>query len=274
MTDKPSEISATSATPPASIRDTLRLLESIRNSGSREVIVAFSGGKDSIACLHLAHRVFGPGRIHVYNLYVVPELECEMREIRKAEHRYGLKIRRLPHPGVAKSLRAGHLQPTPTDFNRDLQHSDIYLVVRDLTGADWIIFGHRMDESLQRRGMIKATQGIDTEHKKCWPLWNWKKHDVYRFLTSAKIPLPEQWTEDDTTGFTLGPHTLLYLRKKFPEDYKKVIALFPFAEVQLLREQARIAAGLPPTVHSIAATKNKPGLIRELLEFRPLNRDL
>lgn len=257
-----------SDTPPASIPATLRLLEGIRDGvGSNPVstcIVAYSGGKDSWACLELAVRVFGKGNVHVYNLYIVPELECELRELRKAERRYGVTIRRLPHPGIQTALSTGHLQPLPTAFRRKLHHADIYEIVRDLTKSDWLIFGHRMDESLQRRGMIKASRGVMTGLRKAYPLWNWKAADVFHFLKAAKIPAPEQYTEDDTTGMTLGANSLLYLKANYPDDYRKVIRMFPLAEAQFHREGQRLQAGLDPTHYSI---KRKKGLMQTLNDY-------
>jgi len=257
-----------SDTPPASIPATLKLLQGVRDGVSADpastCIVAYSGGKDSWACLELAVRVFGRGNVHVYNLYIVPELECELRELRKAERRYGVTIRRYPHPGIGTALSTGHLQPLPTAFRRKLQHSDIYVHVRDVTKSDWIIFGHRMDESLQRRGMIKASQGVMPRLRKAYPLWNWKAADVFHFLKAAKIPAPEQYTEDDTTGMTLGANSLLYLRANYPDDYRKVIKMFPLAEVQFLREGQRLAAGLDPTHYSL---KRKKGLMETLNDY-------
>lgn len=259
------------ATPQASLPASLKLLERIRSGdvtdppkSNQTCIVAFSGGKDSWACLELAVRVFGRGNVHVYNLYIVPELECELRELRKAERRYAVVIRRLPHPGLHTALSAGHLQPLPTGFRRKLHHSDIYELIRDVTRSDWLIFGHRMDESLQRRGMIKASGGLMTRLRKAYPIWNWKAADVFHFLKASKIPLPEQWTEDDTTGMTLGPQTLLYLKAKYPDDYRKVVSLFPLAEVQFLREKQRMDSGLEPSHYSI---KRKKGLMETLNEY-------
>lgn len=247
-------------TPPASIPSTLAMLNRIL-AASPTCIVAWSGGKDSWACLELAHRVFGSGNVHVYNLYLVPGLECELREIRKAERRYGVTVRRLPHPAIHAALAAGHLQPLPTGFRRTLHHADIYELVRNVTGSDWIIFGHRMDESLQRRGMLKASNGTMESLRKAYPLWNWHAADVFHFLKSSKIPAPEQYTEDDTTGMTLGANSLLYLRREYPADYAKVIAMFPLAEAQFLRESQRLKAGLDPTHYSL---KRKKGLMETL----------
>ena len=254
--------------PPASVSGTIRMLEGIKRGDhgdpAETCIVSFSGGKDSWTILDMACRVWGPANVNCYNLYIVPGMECELQEFRKVERRYGIHIRRIPHPGLQAALRAGHLQPVPTSFRRKLQHADIYEYVRNITSSDWVIFGHRMDESLQRRGMIRRDRGVITHLRKVYPLWNWTAPDVYHYIKSAKIPAPEQYTESDTTGFTLAPNSLLYLRSKYPDDYKKVIEMFPFAEVQLLREAQRMQAGLDPTVVSIT---QKPGLLETLNEY-------
>lgn len=227
-------------------------------------IISFSGGKDSWVTLDLACRVWGPKNVNCYNLYIVPELECELREFRKVERKYGIHVRRLPHPGLQAALKSGHLQPVPTSFKRKMQHLDLYRFVRNVTASEWILFGHRMDESLQRRGMIRKSRGVITHLQKAYPLWNWTSPDVYHYLKASGIPAPEQYTESDTTGFSLAPNSLLYIREKYPEDYKKVLELFPFAEVQFLREAQRMNSGLAPTVVSIV---QKPGLLETLNSY-------
>lgn len=255
--------------PPASILDTLAMLESIRDgkSGSPSApacIVSFSGGKDSWAVLELAVRVWGKSNVHCYNQYIVPDLECELAEFRKVTRRYGIFVRRFPHPSLQAALRAGQLQPVPTAFRRKMQYVDLYELVRDITGSDWILFGHRMDESLQRRAMIRSSHGIIPHLRKAYPLWNWKSGDVFHFLKQCGIPAPEQYTEDDTTGLTLSANTLLYLRDKHPSDYAKIIAVFPLAEVQFLREAQRMNSGLDPTSVSIT---QKSGLLETLNSY-------
>lgn len=220
-----------------------------------QIVVAFSGGKDSWAAINLTCQVFGNENVHAYNLFLIPDLECELREIRRVKYRYGITVHRFPHPGLATMLAAGHLQPTPTKFRRKYKHSDVYRNIRNITGCSWIVFGHRMDESLERRAMIKSAQGLLKKDRKAYPLWDWKKHDVYHYLKAAKISAPEQFTEDDTTGFTLGPQTMLYLREEYPEDYRKALQMFPFLEVQYHREKLRLEANLKFTVDTINKSK-------------------
>lgn len=255
--------------PAPTVSSTMHMLESIRDGQYGQLpasscIVSFSGGKDSWAILEMAVRVWGPKNVHCYNLYIVRDLECEIQEFRKVFRRYGITVRRLPHPGLQAALRAGHLQPVPTAFRRKMQHADLYEYLRDITGSDWLIFGHRMDESLQRRAMIRTSRGVIPRLRKAYPLWNWQAGDVYHYIRQCGIPIPEQFTEDDTTGFSLSSSSLLYLRDKYPGDYAKVISIFPFAEVQFLREAQRMAAGLPPTAPAIL---QKPGLLETLNDY-------
>ena len=208
--------------------------------------------------------VWGSANVHCYNQYIVKDLECELSEFRKVERRYGITVRRFPHPALQSALRSGQLQPVPTAFRRKMQYADVYELARDITGSDWILFGHRADESLQRRAMVKSSQGIIPHLRKAYPLWNWKSGDVFHFLKQCGIPAPEQYTEDDTTGLTLSANTLLYLRDKYPSDYAKIIAIFPFAEVQFLREAQRMNSGLDPTSLSIT---QKTGLLDTLNSY-------
>ena len=37
----------------------------------------------------------------------------------------------------------------------------------------------------------------------------------------------------------LGESSLMYLREKFPDDYSKIIEIFPYAEAQVFRAMQR-----------------------------------
>jgi len=61
----------------------------------RDVLVSYSGGKDSLIILDLAKRV--GRRVEAFTMELVPGLAVVDRAIAWAETRYKLTIRRYPH---------------------------------------------------------------------------------------------------------------------------------------------------------------------------------
>ena len=62
---------------------------------TREVIVAFSGGKDSCVTLDLCTRFFD--KVYAFFMYQVPNLSFQERTIQHYEKRYGIEVLRIPH---------------------------------------------------------------------------------------------------------------------------------------------------------------------------------
>lgn len=222
---------------------TLQALHSLRDAGHQEIIVSFSGGKDSVAVLDLCHRVFE--RVHAFFLYVVPGLECEESILRRFEAKYGLKFLRLPSPTIANLLKSGWMVPHAFRLRRQLKFDDLYRAARKKTGAHYIALGHRMDESLQRRGMISSTteNGIDHKNGKVYPLAHWNAKSVYSYLRHRQIPMVDHFGAWDTTGLSFERGTLQRLRERFPGDYEKLCDVFPMLPAKVLRDEQRAAAG-------------------------------
>lgn len=226
------------------IRDALTLLEGIRDDGHDSIIVGVSGGKDSLTTLDLCTQVFPV--VHGFFMHMVPGLECEERNLRIAERRYGVTLHRLPHPGLAAALRFGHLRDgspsLSSGIDRNLSFVDVERIVRARTGSTWIAAGHRIIDSLHRRGMITKHRGRWEKFRRCYPIWDWKPKDVFAYMRAKKIPIPQMFGSSvtQTSGFDPGnPACLLFLKKHFPQDYAKVVEWFPHAESVLMRDEMR-----------------------------------
>jgi phosphoadenosine phosphosulfate reductase len=234
----------------ATIQSSLNLLARVRDDlGQQEIIAAVSAGKDSLATIDLCHRAFGAGNVHAYFMWIVKGLECEERYLRAVESRYGLVIHRLPHPAIGFYLRNSVLSPrrmsAESEISRDLKYGDVERVVRFRTGASWIAGGHRITDSLQRRGMIKSSGGILENRRWCYPVWDWSSREVYDYLRARKIEVPPairhaNGRSANTSG--IAPNnvdSLLWLRKYWPADYQKVCEAFPYAERVVMRDEMR-----------------------------------
>jgi len=206
---------------------------------SKSVIVALSGGKDSLACMDLCASTFE--RVEAFFMYLVPGLECAERPIKIVEKRYGIKVLRIPHWSLSHYLRYGLLRAPNyrAMLAPQITANDVETHVRSKLAADWIVYGHRMDESLQRRGMLHAIDGCWTKFRRIYPLWDWKSRDVFAYLKARKIALPGLTHGNLPSGFDLEPRSLLWMKQFAPDDYKRVLTAFPYAEARIAAWQVR-----------------------------------
>lgn len=213
-------------------------------SGHKECIVAYSAGKDSVTVYDLCAQVFD--RVHAFFLYIHPDLRVEQDAIEKAERRFGMKVHQFPNISLIDMLRAGYfMHHTVDEIYRALRYDDIYTVIRDRCGCRLIAQGHRMDESLQRRGMISASKGWDKKLGKLYPLADWNAKTVYGYLRHRKLlPFVIKTFGTDTSGVSLGTNSLAWLKREHPDDFEKITSMFPRAQQKLLREELRRKAGM------------------------------
>lgn len=221
------------------LSDTLSMLQGIRDSGHAEIIVSYSGGKDSLATLDLCSRVFE--RVHAYFLYWCKGLETEERLLRMAEKRWNCTVTRLPSPAIQTYLSGSYGKRVAQ--RRRYKLEDTWAIMRDRTGVEWIAFGQRMDESIERAGMLKESKGVMDDARRVYPLWDWKAKDVFAYLRNRRIPIPTNFGSEDTGGCGLDPQTLLWLRENEPGDYAKVLEAFPRAAALIERERVRLKQG-------------------------------
>jgi phosphoadenosine phosphosulfate reductase len=209
-------------------------------AGADRVLVALSGGKDSLVSLDLAAQAFGARNVVAFFMYLVPDLHCEQGPVRAAARRYGIELVTVPHWDLGRMLKYAVLRThiNGTDKWRDIKLGDVELLVRHKTGIRWIVYGHRADESLERRGMLKDVDGCDVERARVYPLRWWKGRDSYAYLRQKRIPVPSMFGGTRNAGISLAPNVLRYLRDHHPSDYAKVIEMFPFAEAVLFRDEA------------------------------------
>ena len=139
------------------------------------VIVAFSGGKDSIVTLDLCSRYFK--KIYSFFMYLVPNLEFQERMLRWYENKYNVNIIRIPHFETSELLKYGSF--TLPDYDMNIVNiNDVYEYMRQITGAFWIAAGERAKDSIIRNAMIKNSGSIDEKRGRFYPIAWWNKTQV------------------------------------------------------------------------------------------------
>lgn len=191
------------------------------------VIVAFSGGKDSIVTLDLCFRYFE--NVHPFFMYICPNLEFQERTLQWYEEKYQTEITRLPHFEVSNFLRYGTFR-APNPYVPIVSVTDVYSYMREETGACWIAAGERAADSIVRNAMIKNSGSIDRKRGRFYPVAWWKKREIMAYIKRHRLKLPEDSRRIGYSFRSLAGRELEQVKKAFPADYEKILRLYPFAD--------------------------------------------
>lgn len=205
-------------------------------SKHQAVLVAFSGGKDSLAVLDLCSRAFG--LVACFHMEAVPGLACIEDRLSAARDRYKVEVLRYPHWSTVKALKDGVFCNDHVSLSDlpEYKLADVYALAREDTGIRLIAHGGRSSDGLWRRRMFANTEGSAGYKDVCYPVKGWTKYDVLAYLQANKIPAPKEY-RDDRAGVGLNTAGLLWLADEFPDDFKKLLRYFPYAESVLLRRK-------------------------------------
>jgi phosphoadenosine phosphosulfate reductase len=221
--------------------DTLKLLQG-QAKKHKSVLVSYSGGKDSLACLDLCARAF-PQVVAVY-MYLVPGLQVIDERLQWARERYGIEILQYPHWVLYKCLREGIYCNNHHSFDDvgEVTLSDVYAMIRQDTGIRLIAHGGKDSDGLWRRRWFSATSKGTNYADLCYPIKGWSKYDTLVYLQAQKIPIPEesitgQGGKSTAAGIDLSTHAILWLHDTYPEDFRRVCKLFPYAEAVVRRRE-------------------------------------
>lgn len=205
----------------------------VQSTISDSVLVGFSGGKDSAACLDLCFRYFK--NVKPYFMYLVPGLEFQERTLAYYEDRYKTEFLRVPHFMLSDFLRYGTFRMPDLDVPL-IKTVELYNYLREKSGIYWIAAGERIADSVVRRAMIKESSSIDMKRGRFYPLAYWEIKHIRSYNKQRRLPLS---LENEAMGHSF--RSLMYedlkdIKKFFPNDYDKIKSMFPLVDVELKRE--------------------------------------
>ncbi len=209
------------------------------HASTDQILVGLSGGKDSLATLDLAVKEFGSKNTACYFMYFVKGLRCVEATIKYCERRYKVKVHYFPHWRLGRAYKFAQYMPHRAGASnwRVMKLTDVEQAARAQTGINWLAYGQRMTDSLERRAMLHKLCGIDRKAERVYPLWRWNAGQVYAYLRQKQIPLPAKLTvlKRSMSGVNFQEDTLLFIKQKYPDDYKKILEVFPYVEAKLAR---------------------------------------
>lgn len=191
------------------------------------VLVAFSGGKDSIVTLDLCMRYFK--RVQPFFMYMVPDLGFQEETLGWYEKKYDTEIIRIPHFEVSTFMRYGTFREP--DFNvSEVSVKETYDYLRNRTGIFWISAGERISDSTIRRAMIKHSGTIDAKRGRFYPIANWSKKNVLDYIRLKHLKLPRDSKRLGFSFRSLDGKQLAAIQDMYPDDYQKILKVYPFAD--------------------------------------------
>lgn len=193
-----------------------------------EVIVSFSGGKESVVTLDLCFRYFK--RVHAFFMYYAPGLSFQEAVLQWHERKYGIEIYRMPHWELSLFYRSGSF----VNFDPTLpvvSIKDVYEHVRGVFNTHWIAAGERAKDSVVRGAMIKKSGSIDKVRGRFFPLAYWDKEQVLRYCEDKQL---KYGAERAVFGRSFGDFKQEHvadLKKWYPDDYEKLRKVLPLLGV-------------------------------------------
>lgn len=218
------------------MRKATEIIKRVASETDRAILFHSASGKDSIALLELMSPHFR--EIVCAFMYTVPGLEHNARYIEWAQRRYpNARFVQMPHYGVYTYIREGYLGCKRNPKQKEYDLGQLTDITRERTGIDWAFYGFKKSDSLNRRLMLQtyAMEAINEQTKKVYPLSAYKNGDVLRYIDERGLIKPESYGgHAQSSGCDVNDlNYLLYLRREWPGDLKKVLDMFPLAERKL-----------------------------------------
>lgn len=233
------------------------------------VLVAFSGGKDSLALLYLVEEVYQEleikalPKVFFRDEEIIPDdiidFVNELRLSGRFDFRYYcLQLQSEKYILGRKETytqwdkHRKHLRPIPdyaiTSDKLLNQYTTDDLVSKNEKGRVAILTGIRADESLIRlQGiLIKKDESYISESpclrvRLCKPLYDWTEKDIFRYFYDAGIPYCKIYDFQMFAGQKLRVSTPLHaesakelnkLKSIYPVFYSQICAIFPEIRLQ------------------------------------------
>ena len=207
-------------------------IQFVRNQADRAMLFHSGSGKDSIALLDMMSTCFKEV-ICVY-MYVVKDLAHINRYFVWIKSKYkNVRIIQVPHFAVSTYIRVGYLGCEKNEKQKIYNLSQITELVRKETCVEWVFYGFKKNDSLNRRLMLQTyeNEAINVASKKCYPLSKYKNGDILKYIENNNLIKPECYGKGQSSGTDVSDiNYLLFLKEKHPDDLKKVIREYPMTE--------------------------------------------
>lgn len=219
----------------AAIQDSIRYLETL-SKREDSILVAYSGGKDSLVVLDLCCRTFKT--VRAFFKFMVPGLEVCEKYMRFAKERYGVEVVQFPsNTSLLSKATGAYCDQVDGLEQRDIPLKLSFAHALRITGCRIMATGMKDADGLKRRQFFaNCRDGEDPFWKAVHhPIREWCKKDVIDYLKVHDIPIPDCESGAVTSGVGLDHGSLCWLHDSHPEDFKRLLRWFPYAEAAIKR---------------------------------------
>ena len=222
---------------------TLQIVRSVRQTTDTAVLFYSAGGKDSIALLDILAREFN--KVICCFMYLVKGLQHIEPYIHWAENHYSnVEIQQISHFMKSIILHDG-IFCNPNESVKRLSIGDIEETVRKHNNSRYAFSGMKGVDGYMKRMRLKifAKNNFISPKGMVYPLALWTNGEVLKYIQSNNLIQPFTYgdTRQLSQGLSFNPQSLLYLRAKFPQDYQRIVAEFPYCDLVIYnyeREQS------------------------------------
>ena len=210
-----------------------KILKELKERSNNTVILAFSGGKDSVVCFDLLKKA----KFKIYPVfhYHYPDLSFVNKTITMYEKHFGIKVKQLPHAVLIDMIRRAQFLPyveavscvalnLPETSMDDMVED--YAVAQGLPESTYIVVGTKRSDSINRRMFIKTAFMA----KKCYLINDFGKNQPFDYMRENKIPLSDDYKIFGRSFDGLKYHYLMGIKRFYPDDYAKIIKTFPLCQ--------------------------------------------
>lgn len=207
-------------------------IEKVAKEIDSVILFHSANGKDSIALLDMIYPHFK--KVVCVFMYMVKDLEHIQIYINYAKRKYPkIEFIQVPHYVLSQYIRIGMMGIRTDPTQRIYQLNHIVSMVKKNTGIDWAIFGFKQSDGLNRRLMLRGyeDEAINRGTKNAYPLSKYKNKDILAYIKHRRLIPPTVYGHGQSQGNDVTSLAfLMYCKWNFPNDYKKIISIFPDGE--------------------------------------------
>lgn len=227
--------------------DSAALRQDIASESDGDVILSFSRGKDSLATWLALRKTFHT--VRPFYMERIPGLVFVQESLDYFERFFGCKIPVLPHPATYRQLRAYVFQPPERwpvieDAIKAgrlpaIDYAGQEAIVRGWAGRDLpVAWGTRATDSPIRMANVRKHGPRNHQRGAFWAIYDWRMADVLAEIKASGVKLPVDYRMFGRSMDGIDWRYLAPLKRRYPEDYRRVLELFPLAELELYRRRS------------------------------------
>lgn len=217
------------------------------DQGGDAFVMAFSRGKDSVACA-IALIEAGYDLYPVYYV-IVPGLSFVEEALDYYERHlfHGRRVTRAMSPRILPHIHDGrylppHLVPIAqaTQDSLDFDDVDIQLMVVDHNGLPpdtMTAIALRASDNIMRRRLIALNGPVAVKKNQFYAIWDWTLPRCIETIRKAGIKLPADYQMWSRSFMVDVPDFMLKVKANYPADWKKMLEFFPLMEAIAFRAE-------------------------------------